>query len=272
MRVQFLLLILFFTPTWPVIALATFLNHYSLTFMSRLSSTTLFHFTHEFDTLVKILEEGLWPRYCVERDWGDKDLIIPMVCTCDIPLSKMSFHQNKYGKYGIGLKKKWAKDKGFTPVLYVSDKSDIYNRLTKYAKHKLIQPVICHRDSFDEEYMLHYVKRAVGTDADREHLKLGYKPKFINEREWRYVPFNVPMSFANKGKGQDIDCTRLSELTKDKKLKLEPDGIAYIIVEQEEERTKIIQEIQRVFKDKESECINWLISQVCSSEQMKEDY
>lgn len=121
----------FLTPMWPVFALATFLNHCSCTFMSRLSSTTLFHFTHEFDTLVKILEEGLWPRYCVERDWGDKDLIIPMVCTCEIPLSKMSFHQNKYGKYGIGLSKKWAKKKGFTPVLYVSDKSDIYKRICK---------------------------------------------------------------------------------------------------------------------------------------------
>ena len=208
----------------------------------------------------------------MERDWGDKDLIIPMVCTCDIPLSGMSIHQKKYGMYGIGINKSWAKNEKFTPVLYVSDKSDIYNRLTEYARHHLIMPIICHRGSFDEEYMLHYVKRAVGTDADREHLEMKLKPRFINEREWRYVPFNVPMSFADKGKGQKIECARLSKLTKDQKLKLEPNAIEYIIVELEEERTKIIQEIQRIFKDKESNCINTLISKVCSSEQMKEDY
>ncbi len=257
---------------WPVFALATFLNHCSCTFMSRLSSTTLFHFTHEFDTLVKILEEGLWPRYCVERDWGDKDLIIPMVCTCEIPLSKMSFHQNKYGKYGIGLSKKWAKKKGFTPVLYVSDKSDIYKRITEYAKHELTQPIICNCSSLNEEYMLYYVKRAVGTSADREHLKLENKPKFINEREWRYISRKARMEFATKTEVQDNLCTKLSERTKDEKLKLQPNNIKYIIVKSEKERINIINEILRIFEKEENDCINLLISKVCSSEQMKEDY
>ena len=142
-----------------------------------ISSTSLFHFTKSLDTLVKILETGLWPRYCVERDWGDKDLIVPMICTCDIPLSDIQFHQKKYGSYGIGLDKGWAKKKGFTPVLYVSDKSDIYKRLQSYAKKRLEQPILCNRDRLDEEYLLYYVKRSVGTDADKKKLHLKKKKK-----------------------------------------------------------------------------------------------
>lgn len=221
---------------------------------------------------MKILEEGLWPRYCVECDWGDKDLLIPMICTCDIPLSDLSLHQNKYGKYGIGLNKSWAKEQGFTPVLYVSDKSDIYNRLTKYTEEHLIQPILCQRDSFDEEYMLHYVKRVVGTDADREHLKMMQKPKFLNEREWRYVPFDVPMSFARKGRGQDVDCSLLSRLTVNKKLKLTPNDIEYIFVKEEKERVKMIEEIRRIFRSKDNEVIDLLVSKVSSSEQRSKDF
>ena len=69
-----------------------------------LSSTSLFHFTKSYDIVVKILESGLWPRFCIERDWGDKDLAIPMVCACDIPLSEIGLHQKKYGKYGSLIK------------------------------------------------------------------------------------------------------------------------------------------------------------------------
>ena len=245
---------------------------YLYSLMSKLSSTTLFHFTHTFEVLVKILEEGLWPRYCVERDWGDKDLLIPMVCTCDIPLSEMTVHQKKYGKYGIGVGKGWAKRNNFTPVLYVSERSDIFRILSNYAKEHLLQPILPGRTSFDEEYMLHYVKRVVGTDADRESLGLPKRPKFINEREWRYVPWDIPMSFVCKGKGGTMDCSRLSRLTVNKKLKLTPDDIEYIFVEKEDEREAIIREIHRIYEGEGQRVVDELISRVASSEQREKDF
>lgn len=240
--------------------------------MSKLSSTSLFHFTHTFDVLVKILEEGLWPCYCVERDWGDKDLLIPMVCTCDIPLSDLSVHQNKYGRYGVGLNKAWAKSQGFTSVLYVTDKSLIFNALSDYATKHLVQPILPNRTSFDEEYMLHYVKRVVGTDADREYLKLSRKPKFINEREWRFVPSDAPMYFTRKGKGGTLDCLRLSKLTESQKLELTPKDIEYIFIKEESEREAIIKEIRRIYQGSELGTVDVLISRVTSSEQMKNDF
>jgi len=241
--------------------------------MAGISSTTLFHFTRSFETLIKILETGMWPRYCVERDWGDKDLVIPMICACDIPLSDMSIHQMKYGKYGIGLDKSWSKRQGFTPVLYVSDKSDIYNRLNSYAKEKLTQPILCNRDVIDEEYLLYYAKRTVGTDADREFLRMKKKPKFINEREWRFIPKDVaPLYFASKGKGQEIDCNRLSRITQNYKLKLEPKNIEYIFIDNEGERLQLIKNIERIYNKYSADDLKVLTSKIISNEQMTKDF
>ncbi len=239
-----------------------------------ISSTSLFHFTKSLDTLVKILETGLWPRYCVERDWGDKDLIVPMICTCDIPLSDIKFHQKKYGSYGIGLDKGWAKRQGFTPVLYVSDKSDIYSRLKCYAEKRLVQPILCNRNRLDEEYLLYYVKRSVGTDADREHLHLKRKPKFINEREWRYVPLDIfaPLFFADKGKGQEFNCDILSKNTEKHKIQIEPQDIAYIFIDKESERHTMISSIKKVYSKYSEEEITLLISKIISKEQISSDF
>ena len=215
----------------------------------------------------------MWPRYCVERDWGNKDLIIPMICTCDILLSDIGVHQKKYGKYGIGLNKSWSKKCGFTPVLYVSDKSDIYNRLNNYAKEKLIQPILRNRDVIDEEYLLYYVKRTVGTDADREYLGMERKPKFINEREWRFVPKDfAPLYFAPKGKGQDIDCNRLSIITQNCTLKLEPQNIEYIFIDNEGERLQLIKNIERIYNKYSADDLKVLTSKIISNEQMTKDF
>lgn len=59
-----------------------------------LSSSTLFHFTPKMEYLLSILQDGFWPRYCVEKGWGNNyiDFALPMVCFCDIPLAQISEH------------------------------------------------------------------------------------------------------------------------------------------------------------------------------------
>ena len=154
----------------------------------------------------------------------------------------------------------------------MTDKSLIFNALSDYATKHLVQPILPNRTSFDEEYMLHYVKRVVGTDADREYLKLSRKPKFINEREWRFVPSDAPMYFTRKGKGGTLDCLRLSKLTESQKLELTPKDIEYIFIKEESEREAIIKEIRRIYQGSELGTVDVLISRVTSSEQMKNDF
>lgn len=217
-----------------------------------LSSTTLFHFTRSYDVLVKILREGLQPRYCVEYGWGNKDLIIPMICTCDIPLSEIGIHRKKYGEYGIGLKKSFAKKKGFTPVFYLSDKSKLFMLLNKCAEN-LTNPSNRTWDKIEEETLLYYAKRYVGTVCDRKHLGLKLIPKFSNEKEWRYVPKispSVHLYVEQKGKGQDVDRDSLNKSTEHLKIALTPDSINFLIVNNEDERMKLFEELAKIAKQK----------------------
>ena len=76
-----------------------------------ISTNSLFHFT-EKEHLLNILENNFLPRYSIENFSNSKNQEIligfPMVCFCDIPLSQILDHINTYGKYGIGLFKKWG--------------------------------------------------------------------------------------------------------------------------------------------------------------------
>ena len=87
-------------------------------------SHTLFHFTKSLDTLQGILKNGFWPRYSLEDfNWYSQaiDFIsYPMVCFCDIPLTRIGDHVGFYGEYGLGLTKKWAITNGLNPLFYLS--------------------------------------------------------------------------------------------------------------------------------------------------------
>ncbi len=80
--------------------------------MSNISSNSLFHFTPKIEFLINILTNGFYPRYCHEelllnecQTLRGHNLLIPMICFCDIPLGKISNHINIYGKYCIGSPK-----------------------------------------------------------------------------------------------------------------------------------------------------------------------
>ena len=83
-----------------------------------ISSNSLFHFTNSAERLVGILKHTFRPRYCLEdlrmfttsldedEEGSWLELAIPMVCFCDIPLSKIKHHLTFYGNYGIGFDKR----------------------------------------------------------------------------------------------------------------------------------------------------------------------
>jgi hypothetical protein len=75
----------------------------------------LFHFTNKKETLYKILKTNIYPRLCLEScflDSTNKKWAILMVYFCDIPLSNITQHTQKYGNYAIGRKKNWAIGQG----------------------------------------------------------------------------------------------------------------------------------------------------------------
>lgn len=81
-------------------------------------TTSIFHYTRERDTLLKILRNGLIPNYCKE-EFSNETIAFPMLSFCDIPLSQTGEHTRRYGRYAIGLKKGYAISNGINPILYV---------------------------------------------------------------------------------------------------------------------------------------------------------
>ena len=77
--------------------------------------TTLFHLTNK-DALYSILRETFNVSYAREKIIGPKnyrEFAVPMVSFFDLKLSELKHFLN-YGKFGIGLAKEWANERGLT--------------------------------------------------------------------------------------------------------------------------------------------------------------
>ncbi len=101
-----------------------------------ISANTLFHFTSTKQNLLSILSNGLYARYSLENFESiisnKAEIVFPMTCFCDIPLSQVKRHTNIYGKYAIGLTKSCGMKNKINPVIYTyknSSIADILNSL-----------------------------------------------------------------------------------------------------------------------------------------------
>ncbi|MBQ8157825.1 MAG: hypothetical protein IJ081_02250 [Prevotella sp.] len=235
-----------------------------------ISSNTLFHFTREFKYLKQSLEEGLWPRYCIEKKWNGKDLAIPMLCFCDIPLSQVKDHideEKGYGCYGIGICKSFARDNNITPVTYLSKGSIMRNKIEYYISNYTTPSDNLKRMDF-EELMLYYVKKVNGYNKNSE-----LKRKFYNEREWRYVPQiskDIHLEILTGDYDEKEKVEDLSIRTKNCKLILKPEDIAYIIVKEETEVKHMIKYLNRQYAN--YKLLEQLYSRIITVKQINEDF
>ena len=116
------------------------------------------------------------------------DVAYPMVCFCDIPLSRIAEHVNFYGEFGIGLTKQWAELNGLNPILYIAGENHVSASFREVNEH-------AHRLAGDVQqaakttmrYLLAHVKPATGTMVIDGKL---VEKEFYQESEWRYVPKN----------------------------------------------------------------------------------
>jgi Protein of unknown function (DUF2743). len=169
-----------------------------------LSSDSLFHFTSQRQYLENIIENGFSPRYCVEdlsqfaealsAEGHEKvEYAIPMVCFCDIPLSKVKEHISVYKGYGIGCTKAWGIERGITPVVYTKPNSETTKGIQKtvLSTKKITEVIpedIPHFRAIREglQRLIKFVKPYEGKF---EHSgKVFENKRFYDEREWRFVP------------------------------------------------------------------------------------
>jgi hypothetical protein len=209
--------------------------------------------------LKKILSGGFKPFYSSE-DLKMFDIPecpgIPMVSFCDIPLSQTRGHVGVYGRYAIGLDKKWAMRKNISPVHYIYEGSvcarvisEVHNSLPADAFN-----IECGCMKFNPLTAIFFFGKPYHGQMRREDSNTGLiedkgEVIFYDEREWRYVPFadqtiisggEVPadirpmLSEKEYAKG-DVRDKATASLPKHYRLTFGAADIKYLIVQNEDE-------------------------------------
>jgi len=250
--------------------------------MSAISSETLFHLTSSAEYLLGILKNEFYPRYCMERyELGGRTIIkaaFPMVCFCDIPLSQIKNHIDRYGCYGLGMSKIWAEKNGLNPVLYLRGSSDFSVRIRVILDN--IVSDFRQKQKKTEMWdalvrILRYMK-PYESPYFRDN-KMNEIIRFYDEREWRYVVspdkcggkyFLTTNEYRNSIKLADEN-----EKLKECKLGFEPGDIRYVIIKAEKEVIEMIEALKRIKRPKYDEkTIEILISRIITCDQIQKDF
>lgn len=243
-----------------------------------ISTNSIIHYTNEIAKLKLIVKEGFKIKYCAERlilGRGRSEAAHPMVSFCDIPLSESKKHFKAYGKFGIGLKKEWAIERGVNPVLYIDHNSLFAKSLQRLmAERRKSKTNLTEEQSKDILQIKAYAKNYSGPLKRRGIEDQNYK--FYDEREWRIVPKseeinNVPfsISLSKYEKNKDTFNQRISDC----RIKFEAKDISYIIVEHTSQIPEFIKFLRIEYSGKCSvNEFDLLLSKICSTEQILADY
>lgn len=246
-----------------------------------ISSNTLFHFTKTRENLLGILRDTFHPRYCLEKfGVGDMETeaAIPMVSFCDIPLSQIKSHLKIYGKYGLGLSKKWAKQKGLNPVLYLRPKSTFSQHIESILNNLLDEPLSHNNDATEISGamldVLRYIKPYKGT-LYRDNGSIP-KIRFYDEREWRYVPSTEKTGFKYFLKKDDFldpgKRYRENDNLFDARLTFEPSDIKYIILDNESEILPMVSALRQIKAKYDDKTIDILITRILTADRILNDF
>ena len=244
-----------------------------------ISANTLFHFTSKYDTLISILKSKFFPRLCLERGlWhpGNRKWAVPIVCFCDIPLSNMAEHTQKYGNYAIGIKKTWAIEQGVTPVLYVHDNSSFIGHGLDALNWSL------ELGEKDSEHLNERLAQVMSMffmmkpyEGYQERDGKRKKVRFYDEREWRYFPpiGGDHLNFLTEEKFNDkTQRDSLNTYNEQYGVDFNPDVINYIIVEKEDEIVPLIHELYSIKGNFSHNSVELLASRIISMDRIREDF
>lgn len=254
----------------------------SMQIQETLSSNSLFHFTDSAENLISILKNNAFhPRQCLE-DFGMfqfvksrnlasdmKEFAIPMVCFCDIPLSKIKHHLSVYGKYGLGLKKTWGIKNGISPILYLHPSSETTSLLNKL--------LVFNYESDQIKDLLYKFLRFT-KPYEGEFFKTNSFVRYYDEREWRYVP---ELKFSNSErpwmtKEDFLDEIKRSERNHwlsqvENRLTFEISDLSYIVVEKEKHVASMFNALTKSAEFNSDLSIN-LASKILTRKQIMEDF
>jgi hypothetical protein len=244
----------------------------------------IFHFADKAAALKGILkEQAFFPSYARERIENllgpDKEFGVPMVSFCDLRLSELPVHMEKYGHFGIGLTKEWALRSQLNPVAYVNKSSEFTSGLlraidwlweqfeaTQDDYRGLVERQLRYMDTMNT---LRYIKNYEGTLIRRRHKPRNYR--FADEREWRHVLHhatpNVLAFLSPKLMGQkDFFNAQLRPF----KLPYSPADVKYLLVPSEAQIPALRKTIESLGISLTDQ--SHLLARIITSEQVETDF
>lgn len=265
-----------------------------------ISSNTLFHFTNKPEYLIEIIKGGFKPRFCLEEEMiinllfpeYDKysEKATPMICYCDLPLSKIISHLEFYGSYGIGLSKNWAYKNGISPINYIYKGSNLFKYLGKLSKtiwenlsgemKEALNGDNANNFKFYEhpifivQEMASFLKPIEGKMyRNGKYLE----KRFYDEREWRYVPIIKNLKNQYRlSKDEFSDKVKLAQansvLGDTNTLSFLADDIKYLIVAKYNEIESLSDTIDTLNNSYLKKEIKLLKTKIISTEQIREDF
>lgn len=238
------------------------------------SSKTLYHFTKDYDTLIKILtSQGFWPKYCEEREWGKDQKLswaVPMVCFTDIPFKSLLTHMDWYGDYGFGMSKDWAIANGhISPILYLNSMS---SRILNFISKRGRPTSIAQWTNSDFEFFS-LLKKYEGTTND-----INGKPKkkiLYDEREWRYIPAmtGVKDRFVPLKDGASLDINKkdaLNNVSLQYLATFSIHDVDFLLIHSEAERVQLFDDIDRIFSSENNNTRAAFKSKIISREYLEQ--
>lgn len=255
---------------------------------SSIQPDTLFTFVPKLEFLINYIKNScLYPRYC-EEDISYlnipnlKKIYIPMKCFCDINLHRIGIHLDWYGHYGLAFEKNWGMKKGLQSIQYINPNSNLCKDFSESfsSAMKSVPSKVSYLENLMKSYMLHelmYYKPYQGEFKNRTSGKTDIKC-FTDECEWRYVPNMNGTGFPQVYYDESIIANSSTMFKINDSLMKLPNialkfsfsDIKYIIIEEESDFKKLIDEIKKLNLETIEEAK--LISKIMVWENSKEDF
>jgi hypothetical protein len=226
--------------------------------------------------LKSILKKGFLPSYCLEDiDWVGIHIAavaIPVVCFCDIPLSRITDHIQFYGQYGIGMKHDWAKAKGLNPIIYVSKKSHV-----AFLLKMAMQYIAIAQKSVNEPYkeirhqLLGYCKPLIGQTS---YQGAAVTKEFYLESEWRFlathdqIPVHLGEGRFRDPKERDKANALAAQYCA---LSFTPQDVKYLFVENESDIPDLVNFVESSLSQYPTRDVQTLITRIMSQDTIKND-
>jgi len=206
------------------------------------------------------------PSYAKERvssnDETTPNFFVPMVSFCDFKVHELNLHCTKYGKFGIGLSKKWGIRKGLNPVFYINDGCNLFGDIRKSlisidkcndnlmsAESRgdkdwdLLTKILSNSQKIMDLYC--YSKNYQG-ELERKGKKTIKNFRFADDREWRYVSPNVEFPLYGESKNVTKESLNNAYIRREHFLNFKYENIKFVFVPNKKERLYLINFIDRL--------------------------